>query len=162
MSKKGNSDKGNNEAKETGTAVAMTGSNSVAAKLAAMGIQGATVAKLVTLPVLKLETGKPRLLRINSPIEKSRYVDPKAGVDEATGEKKRASICDVADLQTGELGRLVVATVIEKNLQEGYEGDAYVGRCFLIEKGLKRPDKRYIEYSIVEVNVPSSVTPVAA
>lgn len=139
MAKKGNSDNGAN----TGTAVATTGG---ALPLPA----GFAVRKVVTVPTLKLEEFKPRYLLIRSPITESTYVDPNAEVG-ADGKKKRASVCEVADVQSGELGKLVVATVLEKNLREAYPNDEYVGKVFYIEKLGKRPGKRYMDYKVAEI-----------
>lgn len=141
MSKKGNS----GEKQTESTAVATTNAGGAIALPA-----GFAVRRVVTVPVCKLEEFKPKYLLIRSPIAQSTYEDPNAEAG-ADGKRKRASVCEVADVVTGELGKLVVATVLEKNLREMYPNDEYVGRTFYVEKLAKRPGKRYMDYKVAEI-----------
>jgi hypothetical protein len=101
----------------------------------------------VTLPVLKLEKNQTRYLAILGAMHKGKKIDD---------QKEAATICRAVDMSTGEEGQVICPTVMEKELNENYPGETYVGRGF--EVTLTRvPDKRYNIVSLAEVSIPAEL-----
>ena len=105
------------------------------------------IAKRITLPTLNPAVDVPYVLRVDSAIRVSKYIDP----DPKKAKEKPADICDVTDMETGAVYLLLAATVVTKNLQESYPDGDYVGRIFAVQKLPKRPNKRYHDWNITEV-----------
>lgn len=108
------------------------------------------VAKHVTLPLFKWEDNKPRYLKITSPIFIGKEIQEKG----AAKKKEPAHLMNVVDLETGEEGQVIVATVLRGILSEEYPGDAYVGKGFAITQR-KIPGKDYNGYGVDELVLPS-------
>ncbi len=104
------------------------------------------VIKNVTLPVLKLKAdGAPRYFQITGPMHLGKKVDD---------QKEPATICSAVDCATGELGQIVVPTVMQKELNENYPGEKYQGKFF--EVILTRvPDKKYNIVTLTEIADPT-------
>lgn len=110
--------------------------------------EGYKVKRQITVPTLSMkEQGKPRLLQIMDAMRVSTYKDP----DPKKAKEKPATVCGVTDMETGEVFQFLVPSVVEANLKRDYEGDSYVGKVFRIECLGKRPNKRYRDFSIFEV-----------
>lgn len=106
----------------------------------------------VILPALNLGVGQPRVLYIKDAMRVSTVkADPKKKGEEA--REKPATVCTVADMQTGEEFTLLVPAVMEGNLREAYPQDGYVGKAFLCEKKPKRAGKRYFDFALIEVAI---------
>lgn len=100
----------------------------------------------LTLPVLKLEKGKTRYLAFLGAMHTGK----------AIGDKPAATLLHSLDMETGEEGTVIVPAVMQSELNDGYPGDAYVGRGF--EVTITRvPEKRYNLVSIAEVTIPDDV-----
>lgn len=109
--------------------------------LEALGLQPI---KSVTLPTLpKMKPGDVVALLILGEMHDSNFIEK--------GAEKAATICNVANMETGEEYTYVVPTVVEKNLREQYPEKAYVGKSFLIRRGEQKENKRYVLYTIREV-----------
>lgn len=104
------------------------------------------IIKNVTLPVLKLTAdGKPRYFKLTGPMHLGKKIDD---------QKEAATICTATDCVTGELGQIVCPTVMQKELNENYPKDAYVGKFF--ELILTRvPEKKYNIVSLTEIADPT-------
>jgi hypothetical protein len=61
-----------------------------------------------------------------------------------------ARLCDVLNLETGELQSLILYSVLEGEIHRAYPGDSYIGKSLLIRAS--RPEgKRYRTYEIAEI-----------
>jgi len=56
--------------------------------------------------------------------------------------KEAATLADVTNLATGEIGQIICPKLIRDALSEEYPSDSYVGKAFAIEL-MRVPDKRY-------------------
>lgn len=103
----------------------------------------------VTLPVLKLEKGKPRYLYILGAMHAGKKIDD---------QKEAATLIHAVDMETGEEGTVICPAIMVKELTENYPNAGYVGKGF--EVVLTRvPEKRYNLVSICEVAPPDDFTP---
>jgi len=112
------------------------------------------VIKQVTMPNLKLEPGVPVYVKVTDPIYDGKERKAKEGEE----QQKPPKIINVINLETGEANTLVCGAVVVSELDENYEGNSYVGKCFMIEKGKKKEGaggRGYFTYSIAEIEDPS-------
>jgi hypothetical protein len=116
------------------------------------------IVRNVTLPFIIVPSdGTPFYLKFNTAIEadKTTFSDrvrrSKSDVDK-TQSAEPMHIAEVTNLQSGEVGRLVLHSVLESNLNEAYPGNTYVGRYFKINKE-KAKGKRYFNFNIVEIKL---------
>lgn len=80
------------------------------------------VLKMVTLPVLKMTAdGKPRYFWFKGPMHVGKKIDD---------QKEAATLLEAVDCETGQVGQIVVPTVMRKELGEQYPKDAYVNKFF--------------------------------
>jgi len=108
--------------------------------------------RAVTLPVLKLEKGKPRYVFMLGPLHSGKKIDD---------QKEAATLIHAVDMETGEEGLIICPSVMVKELQENYPGESYVRKGF--EVILTRvPEKRYNLVSLTEVAPPDDFEPPAA
>jgi hypothetical protein len=114
------------------------------------------VVKNVTLPFVMIPgDGTPFYIKFNTPIEadKSTFSDRvRASKKEGESKQEPMRLAEVTNLQTGEIGRLVVHSVLESTLVETYPDAQYVGRCFQLKKQ-KNAGKRYFSFEIVEIRL---------
>lgn len=119
--------------------------------------------RMVTVPTLTMkEAGAARILRFDEKMRRSNYVDP----DPKKAKEKPATVAPVTDMESGEVFQFLVPSVVESNLRRDYDGGkfdpeekeyddsgthSYVGKIFRIQCQGKRPNKRYRDFSIVEV-----------
>lgn len=106
----------------------------------------------VMLPTFKLTEDKPSFLHFTQPIDvKQQTVRGEDGVDRI----KDIHIASVVDLETGEMGQIVVATALGQNLKDYLGGNQqYVGKAFEITKHAAKPGKKWKPYTVFEINVP--------
>jgi hypothetical protein len=129
--------------------------------------QGFKVKRTITMPTLTMKEASPaRILRFDSRMELSTYVDP----DPKKSKEKPATVSNVTDMQSGEIFKFLVPSVVEANLRRDYDAEVkisgegktakitedkgehnYVGLSFQIQCMGKRPGKRYRDFSISEV-----------
>lgn len=127
--------------------------------------------KRVIVPTLSLQENVPHILRIDSPIIESTYIDP----DPKKAKEKPADVCNVTDMQTGVNMLLLVPAVMKSALERDYmdnkkvkEGDImvnrpvpgterYVGLVFGVQKLIKRPGKRYHDIDLAELEESAEV-----
>lgn len=105
--------------------------------------------RAVTQSVLKLPTGQSRYLYLIDPMTVGKKIDDK---------KEPATLCHAVDMETGEEGVIICPMVLQKELNENYPGESYVGKGFEISK-TRDPEKKYNHVSISEVAVPDDFTP---
>jgi hypothetical protein len=111
--------------------------------------------KLLTLPVLKWEVGKPKYLKI----EAAMHIGKEMKAKDNEKKKEPATLCNVTDLATGEPAQIIVNAVLKSVLTEEYPGDAYVGLCFSITKQARQAGKQYDPFAIEEIEDPATETP---
>ena len=101
------------------------------------------VAKHVTLPLFKI--GKePLFCRFESKIVIGKIVDDK---------KEPPRMAQVTNMETGELGEIIVGIVLKTNLEENYPDGTYVGKIFRLEKISPEGARKYSLYNITEMKV---------
>ena len=110
------------------------------------------VIKHVTMPTLKLLPDVPAYVKITAPIFEGKTQPAKEG----EAEKKPPMIFNVINLETGEVCQMVAGTVVQREIQDTYKKDSYVGKCFMIVKGKKKGtgDRGYFTYEIAEIEEP--------
>jgi len=106
----------------------------------------------VTMPTLKLQPDVPAYVKIMDKIFEGKTQKPKEGEN----AKKPPMIFNVTNLETGEVMQMVAGTVVQREIQDNYPKDSYVGKCFMIVKGKKKGtgDRGYFTYEIAEIEEP--------
>lgn len=120
-------------------------------------IGGKTYArKSVTLPAIKLEEGKPTVLRVTSAIRTGKVLKDRK--DKDGNVMKPANVMDVtlinADGTDGMQGVVVCGKAIEETLHGQYPNDSYVGKTFEFTVGGKKDlagGRTFRPVSIVEL-----------
>ena len=103
--------------------------------------------RVVTVPNLKMEIEKPVHVRIESKMFKGQAQKATAGRQ----AMEPATIVNVTNLETGEVGQLILGATLVSILTEAYPGDKYVGVAFRFTKHPKKDGKRYHTYSVEEI-----------
>jgi hypothetical protein len=102
----------------------------------------------LVLPVLRLLEESSTYVKIDGAMHVgSEQRAPKKGEQ----QMEPATVMPVTDLETGELGMVIVNTVLQGILSEKYPDDSYVGKSFEIIKHAKRDGKRYHNFSVFEI-----------
>ena len=111
-----------------------------------------TIIKHVTMPTLKLMPDVPVYVKITEKIFEGKTQPAKEG----EAEKKPPMIFNVINLETDEVCQMVAGTVVQREIQDTYKKDSYVGKCFMIVKGKKKGtgDRGYFTYEIAEIEEP--------
>jgi len=109
--------------------------------------------KLLTRPVFKWTVGKTLHCRIESAMHVGKEIKSR-NATETDKKKEPATLCNVTDLSSGELGQFIANTVIKSTLDENYPNDTYVGLCFSITKQARQEGKQYDKFSIEEIDDP--------
>lgn len=125
------------------------------------------IAKVITLPLLKMRPGEPLYVKFTAP----HFVGKRIKEDLATIEENKALVAagkpakpvkeppvmaNVINLPTGELVQIMLGSVLVGILADDYPGDAYVGKGFLIElKEQKRGRNggNYNTYKVAELDL---------
>lgn len=105
--------------------------------------------RMVTLPTLSMKTaGSSYAVRILDAMRVSALKNTKKV---AGKEMEPATVCSAINLETGEQVNMILPAVVKGNLEEQYEDDSYVGKCFLMTNNGKREGKKYNDFSIIEI-----------
>jgi hypothetical protein len=99
------------------------------------------IKKHVTLPLFKLDS-TPRYLRFEGAVYIGKVVEDK---------KEPPHLAKVTDMETGEMGEVILGTVLLGNLNEHYPEDKYVGKIFCLTKTSPEGSRKYSLYNITEV-----------
>lgn len=99
------------------------------------------VKKHVTLPLFKLDA-TVKYLRFDTAMAVGKTVDDK---------KEPPMMATVTDMETGELGQIILGTVLVSNLNESYPENKYVGKIFAISKTAPEGTRKYSLFHITEV-----------
>jgi hypothetical protein len=111
-----------------------------------------TRTRSVTLPVFKVEVEVPLYLMVNGPMFIGKPVEAKTGADGKKGvPMEPATIMPVTNIETGEVGQIIVNAALKSILDETYPKDSYVEKSFEIVKHEKRAGKRYHTFSVFEI-----------
>ena len=149
-----------------GTQVAISGGD-MAEALAKAGLTGFTVARHVTLPLLKVRNNVPYAIQVMSPIYTGRAIEDKKAKD-GTAIRKPAELWRVKELMSGNLCEMIVNEVLKGRMSEEYperkmdwpDADGvvssqtlpgYVGRFFAIYRFPKAEGKDYHTFQITEL-----------
>lgn len=111
---------------------------------------GIALVRRLTMPSLVMnKLGERRFLAIADALRVSKVPGKinKEGVQE-----KPATVCTVGDVETGEVFTWLVPAVVQSTFVQDYEGDSYVGKCFMVENLGKREGKRHIDFAVAEVD----------
>ncbi len=101
------------------------------------------VVRAVTRPVIKFGAA-PEYVRIESSMYKGEALE-KAKI------KTVPTLLDVVNLRTGEAALIVVAKVLELELERTYPGGSYIGKDYQIRK--IKTDKDYSLWAIAEIKL---------
>lgn len=101
----------------------------------------------VTLPVLKQEDNVPMFIKLDSPVYKGEAMNDKDGK-----ALEPADLSKATNLETGEIGVVVMNTVLKSAIEKAYPDNTFVGKCFRLERA-PVPNKRYKAYKIQEIKV---------
>jgi hypothetical protein len=93
------------------------------------------------LPLFKLDQTE-KFLRFETAMAKGKIVDDK---------KEAPMMARVTDMETGELGEVILGTVLVSRLNEEYPDDKYVGRIFCLTKTAPEGTRKYSMFHITEV-----------
>ena len=111
------------------------------------------VIKQVTMPSLKLVVDQPAYVKVTAAIYEGKTRENDKGDDGK--QKAPPKILNVINLETGEANTLVCGVVVVSEITENYEGDSYVGKCFMIKKLGKKEGRDYFTYAISEIEDPT-------
>lgn len=102
-----------------------------------------SVRKLTGIQFLVLETHKPVFVTITSLITRGVL------------KKKPASSVTVTNVETGEIQKLLLGRVLERQLLENYGEEGFLNKTFRIERGekVKGNENEYYEFEIEEIEV---------
>lgn len=111
------------------------------------------VVKNVTLPQLKIITDTPMCVTFMKAIWQGAPEDDARVKDGAVVNKRKEPpfLAEVRNEDTGEIAHMVVPTVLRKELEKQYAGEAYVLKSFDICQH-KLPGKDYNTFDIAEVS----------
>lgn len=109
---------------------------------------GFKVKGAVTLPVLKLAASVQRFVYFDGPM----HVGKDTGQVMNGKKMEPATVANVTDMETGEQGVLICATVMAGELRNAYPDDSYVGKGFALTL-IKVPEKKYNMYEILEIDL---------
>jgi len=89
-------------------------------------------------------------MQVLSPI----FEDPNAG----SGDRTMAApmVARMLDLTDGREFDIILASIPQKRLEEGYPDGSFVGKCFKIVQHAVRGNKRYRDYDIDEIDASDS------
>jgi hypothetical protein len=119
--------------------------------------------KLLTRPVFKLATDVPIYVYVEKAMYVGKDLDAKrAATDPNKPKKEPATILEVTNLATGEVGQLLVPAVVKGVFHDEYPNDSYVGKCFGITKQTRQPGKQYDPYNVEEIEDPRPSAPTNA
>lgn len=104
---------------------------------------GYKIAKHVTLPVITI-TETPSILRFDTPLYEGEVL-PKAKI------KTPPIMAEVTDMATGNCGKVIAGTVLQKEIDAAYPDNSYVGKVFAIAKLSPNGKRDYSLYSITEL-----------
>lgn len=108
----------------------------------------------VTRPILKMDGSKPVYFKVEGAIHLAPAMEGGRKQKDAAGnELPPPEIMFVTNLETGEESTIVVNKVLGSELSSTYPSDAYVGKCFAVEKIAPAGNKRYATFQISEIEV---------
>lgn len=105
------------------------------------------VKKRVTLQLFKIEKKKPYYFRMESAMAIGKAV--------ANSQMEPATVVQVTNLVTGEIGQIICPSVLKKELSDAYPDDSYVGKCFELSIH-PVAGKRYSVPQITEIEDPTA------
>ena len=101
----------------------------------------------VTLPLFKMVKDKPLYVKFDTAMFEGRKIDD---------QKDAATLINVTDLTTGEVGQIIVPAVLKSTILENYEGESYKGKCFMITFVPKdQTGNTYNMVSLTEIDDPA-------
>lgn len=97
--------------------------------------------KVTGVPFLKIESGSAVYVEFTSPITVGQM------------KKKVANFVNIVNLETGEIQKLLLGSVLSKILIENYPNDSFINKKFQIIKGekVKGAENEYFEYEVSEI-----------
>lgn len=107
------------------------------------------VKKNLTPPLIKFVEGQPRYVKITSPM----FVGKDMKAKEGDKKKEPALLCDVINLETGEVAQIIVSAVVKSVFTESYPNHEYVGKGFEITKQGRAPGKQYSPFTVQELEL---------
>lgn len=116
----------------------------------------------VTKPFIILpEDGTAAYIKIDTAIapDQTSFSDRVRATKSKDGETQSQEpmhVADVTNIQTGEVGRMIFASVLESQLKETYPDDKYIGKIFQIARSKTkggRGTRKYWSFDITEIRL---------
>lgn len=110
------------------------------------------IAKILTLPLLKLVEGTPVYVKFTG----KTFVGKKIAEETGKVAKEPPIMANVINLATGELVQIMLGSVLQGILKDEYPDDSYVGKGFVIqltEKKRGRNGGNYNTYKVAELDL---------
>lgn len=102
----------------------------------------------VTRNVFAQRPGQTLLVQVTSKIYTGKALDNPG----PNGKMDPAELAEVVNLETGEIGLIIINTVLGKQFEENYPNGGYVGKSFAITMK-DVPGKRYKQFTLFELEV---------
>lgn len=109
--------------------------------------------KAITLPTFKFIVDVPLFVKILEPMHEGAVRLGRGKV--ADPDKKPPTLARVINLETGEEGQVILASVLKTELDEAYPNGTYVGLGFEMCKQKRKEGKQYDPYSLAEIELPA-------
>ncbi len=107
------------------------------------------VKRNITLPLIKPALDVPVYIKVTSAVFEGKKI-------EGTGDKAKmepANLINCINLETGEDAQMIVPAVLKGIFEDEFDGDAYVGKGFMVTKHPKASGKRYHAFSVAELEL---------
>ena len=112
------------------------------------------IKRRITVPLFKLVSNVENYFKITSPITLAKPLTGAAAAAAAAKKKIKEPpyLCEVVDLETGDVGQIILPTVLRSELEENYPDNSYVDKCFCIVK-FPIQDRDYYGFTITEIEL---------
>jgi hypothetical protein len=110
------------------------------------------VKKHVTLPLLKIEESVPVYIRVTEPIFLAKEIEGTRARKNAEGAVQQPPhLANVTNLETGEEMQIIANEVLKSSLEDAYPDASYVGKSFEIVRKPIQKGKKYVTFTITEI-----------
>lgn len=110
--------------------------------------------KLLTRPLIKFPVAVAVYIFVEEKMFIGKDLDKNKPIDPTKPKKEPATIANVIDLVTDEPSQIIVNAVVKSIFHDEYPEDTYVGKCFMIVKGIRVPGKPYDPFKVEEIDDP--------
>jgi hypothetical protein len=114
--------------------------------------------KAVTLQLFKMKMGTEYYFKFIGPMHLGKEIEQKDtvaadGTIVPAAKRAPATLAHVINLETGDEGQIICSTILNKELNDAYPGESYIGKCFAISME-KIDGKQYNLTLVTEIAEP--------